>query len=402
MLFNLKITITMKKNIYLLICIGITSFFACKNDGIEITYDYYGEDDYELISSKLNLPNHLLSYDVTFPEHAPFSNLSFDEDLATLGRVLFYDPNLSLDRSVSCASCHKQSLAFSDDVPFSKGIENHVTDRNSLALGSVFSFQAYYGNETFGLVPFFWDNRAASSEDQTEETLKNNKEMGMSDALMADRIQEQSFYEPLVNRALGKELDDINSDEIIRAIGVFVNSLGSFNNKFDQSYDEFLSKGGNSSNDIGTKDFAMFSALENQGKNIYVANCGACHGEQHHAPDKISANNGLEMVYSDKGIGLNSFDTDEYGLFKVPTLRNVSLTAPYMHDGSIETLEEVIDHYSNGIANHNNLSEELQDGNGNPIQFNYSQEEKNALLAFLNTLTDTDYLVAERYSDPFK
>jgi len=392
----------MRKIICLLIGIGLTSFLACKRDGIDITYDYYGEENYEELSAKLNLPNQLLSYDIVFPEHAPFGNFSFNDDLVTLGRVLFYDTNLSLDRSVSCASCHKQALAFSDDVAFSKGIDNHITDRNSLALGSVISFQGYYGSATFGLVPFFWDNRASSANDQTEETLKNNKEMGMSDDLMVSRVKEQSFYEPLVNKAHNKTLETITSAEVISAIGAFVNALGSFNNKFDQAYDDFLSKDGNNVVDIGTKDFAMFSPLENQGKNLYVANCGACHGRQQHGPDKILGNNGLSAIYSDKGIGALSSKDDEYGLFKVPTLRNVQLTAPYMHDGSIETLEQVIDHYSNGIANHPNLSAELQDENGDAMKFNYSQEEKSALLAFLNTLTDTDYIVEERYSDPFK
>ena len=392
----------MKIYTLLFFCTAIAFFSSCKKDGVDVTHLYYENKDYELISSKVNLPKEALDYDIKFPNHAPFRGSTYNRDMATLGRVLFYDTNLSSDRSISCASCHKQQIGFSDDVPFSKGVGSHHTNRNSLALGSVFNFQVYYGDPDFGLVPFFWDNRAFDSQSQASQTLKNNKEMGMNDDLIADRIREQSFYEPLIEKAFNKELDEVTSDEVVQAISIFINSMGSFNSKFDQAYDEFLSHSNNDSDDIGTKEFALFTPIENQGKNIYVAHCGSCHGEQHHTPDEIAANNGLATSYSDNGVGKLTYNVSEMGFFKVPTLRNISLTAPYMHDGSISSLPEVIEHYSTGIVNHPNLSEALKDEDGNPRQFNFTQEEKEALLSFLNTLTDNDFITAERYADPFK
>jgi cytochrome c peroxidase len=152
----------------------------CIKKGADIKYYYYDEDDYKILSQHLTIKEYPEDYTLDFPSYYTRGfNTRFDNRIATLGRVLFYYKNLSFDRSVSCASCHKQELAFSDDVALSSGVQNRSTDRNALALGSTFNFREYYGNPSFGGIPFFWDNRALTVAEQTKQTISNEKEMGM-------------------------------------------------------------------------------------------------------------------------------------------------------------------------------------------------------------------------------
>ena len=113
------------------------------------------------------------------------------------------------------------------------------------------------------------------------------------------------------------------------------------------------------------------------------------------------ANNGLDLVYTDNGRGEQTLSPADNGVFKIPFLRNISLTAPYMHDGRFATLEEVIDHYSQGIQAHPNLDHRLRSPNGAPVRFNFSSADKAALVAFLETLTDQEFITDHRFSDPF-
>ena len=195
--------------------------------------------------------------------------------MATLGRVLFYDKNLSKDKTISCASCHAQSIAFSDDKAFSDGIENRATDRNSLALGAVFSFSEYYGNASFGRIPFFWDNRASSVQEQSEQTFANPNEMGMEMHQVLERVKEMPYYTPLMKAAFG--LGDITEQKILDAINEFVNSLGSFNAPFDKALDNEFRNHNNAISAV-QEDFALFNAQENLGKRLYLDNCASCHG----------------------------------------------------------------------------------------------------------------------------
>ncbi len=384
----------MKNKILLLFSlVALISVISCKKEGVEIDYHYYPQEDYALMSQYLDLPEVPMAYENDFPNYYSSTNRQYDRDLATLGRVLFYDKNLSEDKTISCASCHKQEIGFSDDLAFSDGVNQRKTARNSLALGSVFSFNEYYGSSIVGRVPFFWDNRASSVQEQSRATLGNPLEMDMEMHEVKDRVLDLEYYEPLFKAAYGHGLQ--NEQEILDAIGIFVNTIGSFNSRYDQAVDQYLSSNGNLGG-IQNVDLSGFSAIENEGRNLYVANCSSCHGNIEQgvaAPALIEANNGLAMNYEDQGAG--------NGVFKVPTLRNVEKTGPYMHDGSLATLEDVVNHYSEGVQNHQSLNPELKDGN-QPKRLNLTDSQKASLVAFLKTYTDDEFLTDVKYSDPFK
>lgn len=376
---------------------------SCKNkDGVEIEYDYYPKEDYQMMSQYLEIPEVPFTYENRFPDYYSTFPRTYDRDLATLGRVLFYDKNLSDDRTISCASCHKQEIAFSDDRALSDGVNGRKTARNSLALGSVFNFQEYYGSAIIGRIPFFWDNRAASVQEQSRATLGNPDEMNMEMHEVLARVQDLPYYEPLFKMAYGNGPQ--NENEVLDAIGVFVNSLGSFNSRYDQEVDKYMEQNGSLAN-IENASLSGFNAQENMGRELFVANCSSCHGNIEQAaptPGLIQANNGLQVEYEDDGVANFEPGSQNVAMFKVPTLRNVALTGPYMHNGSLATLEDVIEHYSNSIAPHPNLSAELKTPTGQPKQMNFDQEEKEALIAFLKTYTDDEFLTDERYADPFK
>ncbi len=372
-------------------------FSSCKKDKIDITYERYTSEDYAVLSQTLNIDNDLEDYTFVFPQYYQSRSISFDSDLATLGRVMFYDKNLSDDRTISCASCHKQELAFADDLAFSEGVSNRITSRNSLALGSVFNFAEYYGDISQGRIPFFWDNRAASVQEQSRQTFANEREMNMPMHKVMQRVEEADYYEILFKETFGDS--KVTEDRILDAVSEFVNSMSSYRSKYDEELDKHYVNTYNVTNIEGV-DFPGFTTAENLGKDLYVSKCGNCHGRINGFPAEVQSNNGLQMDYDDEGIGEIS-GSSLNGVFKVPTLRNIALTGPYMHDGRFVTLEEVVDHYSNGVQNHPNLGSQLKQG-GQAKAFNFTQTEKDALIAFLNTFTDEFMLNDEKYKDPFK
>ena len=380
---------------FLILAISLAS---CNKDGVDIEYQYYPKSDYDLISNHLDLPEYPLDYTTDFPNYYTRPSIQFDNDMATLGRVLFYDINLSKNKEISCASCHKQNLAFADDVAFSEGVNGKLTDRNSLALGAVFNFSEYYGP---GRVPFFWDNRVSTVEEQSEQTFKNDKEMDMEMHEVLAEVQQIPYYVPLFKAAF-KETNSMTEDNVLTAISEFVNSIASVNSRYDDGLIALFSEEGHLGS-VGTKDFANFTPQENIGKSLYINNCAVCHGEINGAPNLLFANNGLDLETNeedDKGLGGITYNSEEMGTFKVPTLRNISLTGPFMHDGRFETLEDVLNHYSSNIQAHPNLSWQLRNNN-QPKKFNFSTEDKAALLAFFDTFVDDELAVDERFSDPF-
>ena len=214
----------MKKSIFTLSTIALLLLFltSCEKKGLEVEYHYY--EDYETISQYLTIPAIPLEYSYQFPKYYGSAVRDFDRDKATLGRVMFYDTNLSKDRTVSCGSCHLQELGFTDGKVVSDGVEGRKTSRNSLALGSVFSFNEYYGPGS--RIPFFWDNRATSVADQSTQAFNNPNEMGMDIPLIIQRIKEQPYYAPLFEAAYPSErVAEVN---ILDAMSVFVNSIASF------------------------------------------------------------------------------------------------------------------------------------------------------------------------------
>ena len=374
----------------------------------DFNYYYYNEADAKVISDNLNLPlDAPLPYTVVFPQHLSSVGLfarPVEPNKATLGRVLFYDKKLSKDGTISCASCHKQNIGFADDVAFSRGVNDRSTARNSFALASVANFSAYYGTDLNGssAIRFFWDNRAETVAEQSRGSLTNPKEMDMQMHEVADIVAAQPYYTPLFKKAYGSTT--ITEDLILEAIANFINAMGSYNSKFDKSVGTAYASY-NQGAYVFPQDFTAtgFTSSENRGKTLYNANCASCHSGNMGRPVLNYANNGLDLnTSSDEGVGGFSGIQDQKGTFKIPTLRNVALTAPYMHDGRFKTLEEVLVHYSTGIQYHPNLNSELKAPNGEPKKMNFTPDQKQDIIAFLNTLTDDRLGEDEQFSNPFK
>ena len=384
----------MKTKLLLFATLAAASLTSCLKDDSKTVTHNYEKDEYKTLQTTLNLPVEVDDYTLNLPSTLGGFPVSVDDKQATLGRVLFYDKRLT-GKDVSCATCHKAEKAFTDGDQFSQGVKvGERTSRNTLALGSFPSFNAYYG---FGGTRMFWDNRAASVMDQSAETMKNPVEMGIADlGELADKLLKEEYYQILFEKAFPNQSYLSNEEKMLTAIQAFVSSIGCFNS----DYDKALVK----SNNNPEADFTSFGFTEeeNQGKQIFNANCASCHNLGAGFSTTItSANNGLDMDYQDEGIYKISNNPTDKGVFKVPMLRNVELTAPYMHDGRFATLEDVVEHYSSGVKNHPYLHENLK-YNGEPKNLNFTQNEKQALVAFLKTLTDKESLASSRYSDPFK
>lgn len=318
-----------------------------------------------------------------------------------LGRVLFYDLNMSADKSIACASCHQQNLAFADNVAFSRGASGNHADRNSISLASFGSFADHYGagGEDVAENSFFWDERVGTLTEQLSQTFANPNEMGMRVYEIAPRVAELDYANLLYKKAFNGQ--SVTSENVIEAIASFVNTIESDHGPFDQGFGQSLFE--------IEKEFDLFTAEENNGKRLFLANCASCHafslsgGLRHQFGNTATiASNGLDLEYEDKGVGRNTQLVEDFGLFKIPGIRNVGLTAPYMHDGRFETLEEVIDFYSEGIQAHPNLDPKLKNEDGTPKKMNFSEVEKADLVTFLNTLTGVTHMNNLAFSNPFK
>ncbi|MEL6925205.1 MAG: cytochrome c peroxidase, partial [Bacteroidota bacterium] len=322
---------------------------ACNKDQVyERDFSHYTDEEYALLSETLDLPRQPHPYLASAKKgftHSQVRLLAEGEAIssskATLGRVLFYDTKLSANNSVSCASCHDQEKAFADPVALSEGFEGKATLRNSFALGSVISFSDTYGGGTVGTQlkgALFWDNRATTVAQQTAMTLEDPIEMGMELDQLSEKLATSDYYPILFQKAFGDK--DITSDRVLMAISHFVNSMVTNNSRFDFALKDL--KSGQSR----ISDFPSFSDSENKGKALFARHCASCHGANMSTTSVSVANNGLDLVYEDQGIGELTFTNESMnGVFKVPLLRNVKLTGPYMHDGRFATLEEVLDHY---------------------------------------------------------
>jgi cytochrome c peroxidase len=371
----------------------------------DFNYYYYTPGEFATLSKYVNLPELPDDYTIGFPQHLRNVGLfarTSERDKAVLGRVLFYDKKLSKDGTVSCATCHKQELAFSDDKPLSDGVYDRSTSRNSFALGSVANFSAYYGTDLNGsnAIRFFWDNRAETAADQSRGSMTNPDEMDMKMHEITATVEGQPYYAPLFKKAFGDAA--VTEARVLEAVANFVNAMGSYRSKFDAEANNspFTSAGG-FGNVVFNNPFSGFTPAENRGKALYNTNCASCHSGNQGRPVLQLANNGLESNPTDLGVGGITGKASENGTFKVPTLRNVALTAPFMHDGRFATLEEVVDFYSTGIQSHPNLHPDLKSGS-QPKKMNFDPQQKSDLIAFLNTLTDNNLLVEKRFSDPFK
>jgi len=379
--------------IFSLIFIVTFLIIACKKNSSDIP----AEDP---VAKYLNLPATPFNYtNISMPTYLiapPIQgqiNTSINNQItdwgATLGRVLFYDKALSKNKTISCANCHKQANSFSDITALSKGFNGGSTGRNSMSLIDA----KYYPNGRF-----FWDQRAASLEQQVLMPIQDLVEMGITLDTLVKRVQDQPYYPSLFIKAFGNST--INSDLISKALSQFVRSIVSFQSKYDQGRQNFSTNPGPPPN----ASFPNFTAQENRGKEIFlspIGGCSPCHGsETFTAPQE--KNNGLDMSTVDRGFGAVLNNTTLDATFKVGSLRNIELTAPYMHDGRFTTLEQVVEHYNSGVKNHPNLSPQLRLPNGQPRLLNLNDADKAALVAFLKTLTDKSVTTEVKYSNPFK
>ncbi len=344
------------------------------------------KDEAALKVSYLDLPAEPANYFVNVNNNVP-----------ELGRVLFYDKQLSVNNSVSCSSCHKQAYGFADNVALSRGFDNQLTVRNSMPVQNL-GFLNFgsggitEGDQFFPSTKLFWDGRETNLSNMVLRPIINHVEMGITDTeALATKLSTVEYYKPLFTKAFGKK--EVTPQKISTALTSFVQSINSTHSKFDQS------KNGGS---------VQLSALELTGKNLFftIYDCNTCHRVE--TPNGYEvfgggfANIGLDNTYADDGLSKVTGKQTDAGKFKIPSLRNVALTAPYMHDGRFSTLDEVMEHYSGEIANHPNLDFRLRDANGQVEQKNISDFDKKAIIAFLNTLTDTQVITDPKFASPFK
>lgn len=361
--------------------------------GIDVTFD--GAIDLENLANyeDQEVPNYIRE------DNTPGQNEISDE-VATLGRVLFYDKKLSSNNTISCASCHKQELAFGDDLRQSEGV-NGETGRHSMRL-----INARFAEET----RFFWDERALTLEEQTTMPIQDHIEMGFSgqdgDLGISDlivKLEQEEYYDELFTFAFGTE--EITEVRMQNALAQFVRSIQSFDSKYDL---------GRAQANNPNQDFTNFTEQENLGKRLYSQNsqfqgnggvriggglgCQNCHRAPEFDIDDNSRNNGVINTAGD----VNGRDIT---VERSPSLRDLFngqgvLNGPLMHTGRFD-IEMMIEHYNEIDANNNpNLDNRLRRGGGQNL--NMTQEEKDALVAFLKTLSGQDVYTNEKWSDPFR
>ena len=299
------------------------------------------------------------------------------KDGVALGRRLFYDPVLSGDSTQSCASCHKQEFAFTDGLQFSQGIDGTFGTRNAMAIINM----AYSTS-------FFWDGRAEILEDQALEPVPNLIEMHLSWEEAAKRLSKHPDYPTYFYKAFGST--EIDSNKVVMALAQFMRIIISSNAKIDDVLK------------TDPPDLSLLTESEFNGWVIYNSeegDCFHCHGVPL-MTDNHFHNNGLDETFSDLGRSIITSNPEDEGKFKAPTLRNIELTAPYMHDGRFQTLEEVLEHYNQGLhwsPTIDPLMKKIDQGG-----LLLEPEELQDLLNFLKSFTDESFTTNPEYSNPFE
>ena len=325
--------------------------------------------------AEVPLPTHFTSSvngtTVTATDNTPASNPITDAG-ATLGRVLFYDPRLSANDGLACAGCHIQALGFSDVPRLSVGFAGGFTARHSTGLANARFYQR--GR-------FFWDERAATLEDQVVTPIQNTTEMGLTLDALVRKLTATPYYGPLFTSAFGTPT--VTSDRVARALAQYVRSLVSTGSRYDRAYSA-----------TGVPNFAATLTPEEQtGEQLFrTTGCASCHTSVAQVGDAVH-NIGLDAVVTDTGAG--------GGAFKVPSLRNVGVRPRYMHDGRFTTLAQVVDFFDAGVQANPGLDARLKAADGTPKRLGLTAAQKAALVAYMNALTDSTFLTARRFSSPF-
>jgi cytochrome c peroxidase len=325
-----------------------------------------------------DLPDHYENGPVADTDNTPVANPITDAG-ATLGRVLFYDRRLSHNDGVACASCHKQENGFSEPAQFSTGFDGQMTGRHSPGITNA----KFYENGRF-----FWDERAATLEDQALEPIQSAVEMGMNLNDLVVKLSATEYYPVLFQAAFGSP--EITPERIGKAIAQFERSMVSYKSKYDTAFTN-----GNPNPNFA----AVFTPQELQGEQLFhgAGRCSQCHVTNAHVGD-AARNIGLD-ANTEGGEGSGDVGAGD-GKFKSPSLRNVAVRGRFMHDGRFSTLQQVVEFYNSGIQNNPDLDLRLRGALG-PIRLNLSPAQVNAIVAYLNTLTDSEFLADAKFSDPF-
>ncbi|WP_326520881.1 cytochrome-c peroxidase [Winogradskyella immobilis] len=330
--------------------------FSCSNEGV----------GYEPVPAALEIP--LIFSDNIIPPVIPNDNPQTVEGIA-LGKRLFFDPLLSGNETISCATCHSPQNGFSDNTPTSDGAQGVFGTRNSMPLFNL----AWNYDERFA-----WDGKELSLERQALEPVQNPIEMHSNWDDVVTKLNQHPDYPELFLRAFNS--DNITKELAVKAIAQFERTLISANSKFDR----FL---------LGQE---ALTPEEENGLNVFMdearGDCFHCHGSPNNPlwTDNIFHNNGLDNEITDLGLGAVTGDPSDNGKFKSPSLRNLAYTAPYMHDGRFSTLDEVINHYSEGLKSSPTIDPLMKSLDQGGVQL--TPQDKADLKAFLLSLSDPSFI----------
>jgi len=348
---------------------GLIVIGSCKGETEEMTTINHDETPYVM-----NIGD--------FPEPVISSDNPLTKQGVKLGRMLFYETKLSKDGSMSCASCHRQEHAFADTNTLSIGVEGLLGKRQAMAVFNM----AWNTNE------FFWDGRAHLLRDQSILPIQDELEMNETLENVISKLGAEQSYQDQFKRTFGST--EITSHKISLALEQFMNSIVSV----DSKYDQYL------------RGDVTLTASEERGRELYFAeyneffpstsgaDCAHCHSPTNFSNNEYM-NNGLDAVITDNGREKVTLSSKDKGKMKVPSLRNIELTTPYMHDGRFITLEEVVNHYNSGLETSATLDPALANTMNTGLMLD--AQDKVDLVAFLKTLTDQTFLNNPEYSDPF-
>jgi len=356
------------KHIFLILLGTLLIFSSCRRDKLSRSVTPY----------KLDIPSH-------FPDMPIPSDNPMTVEGVELGRKLFYDKQLSRDNSISCGSCHSPESAFSDPNQFSQGVDGKIGKRNSMALINL-------GWQT----SFFWDGRSETLEEQILFPVTDPHEMDQSWEATISKLSQSTEYNNDFYTVFGVE--EFNSSHVVKAIAQFLRTMISGNSKYDVMY-----KYQNSIplTDAEQEIWDEITVEEWAGMDVFFSlsggDCLHCH-DGALAQVNMFSNNGLDFTFDDPGRMLVTGNPNDEGHFKVPTLRNIELSAPYMHDGRFSSLEEVVNHYSFGVVNSPTIDPMMEFASQGGVQLD--AQERQLLITFLKTFTDEEFINNPDFQDP--
>lgn len=322
---------------------------------------------YESVSMDLELPSNFP--DITYNlENNPITEAGFE-----LGKDLFYEGKLSLNNAIACAFCHEQAFAFTHHGHnLSHGVNGGIGFRNAQPIQNM-AFQT----------SFMWDGAASHLDLQPIIPLTSDVEMGESLSNVISKLKAEPYYQNQFSRAF--EDGEVNTENMLKALSQFMLMMVSSNSKYDKY--------------VRNEDNITLTQLESDGLNTFQNKCATCHATDLFT-DQSFRNNGLSInpQLNDKGRFDILENVDDLYKFKVPSLRNVEVTYPYMHDGRFATLEVVLDFYDSAVVDNGNVDEVLLRADGS-YGITLSDYEKESLITFLKTLTDNEFLEDERFSE---